>query len=219
MWQLYLWGLVVGLGAAAAPGPVNVEIVRRALSYGPRIGAAFALGAVSADLIFLIAISRGAEALATTLPIQGKIAMYLAGAVVLMIIGVKVLRAKPDQEIVAETKLEAKVRRVESSQSAIRSYLIGLALAVSSPTTIVYWSGVCITAARRVEEGTPITKPLATGVATGCLLYIGVVVYLAARFHRRIHPRTYLVVERALGAALILFSVLSAYQAARLMLP
>ena len=84
MWKIYLLGLTVGLGAVAAPGPINVEIVRRSLAYGARIGGAFGLGVFAADLCFLVATSMGAAAIINGLPPWARAAIFGVGAILLL---------------------------------------------------------------------------------------------------------------------------------------
>lgn len=54
-----LTGITVGLGAAVPIGPVNIEIMRRNLNQGLKAGISFALGACSADLLYLITLLFG----------------------------------------------------------------------------------------------------------------------------------------------------------------
>jgi L-lysine exporter family protein LysE/ArgO len=221
MWQILLLGMGVGLGAAAAPGPINIEIVRRALAYGPRLGAAFGLGAVSADLIYVTATSMGASALVQTLPDAGKAAMLTVVALLLMILGVKALLTKMEDEVALVDKELQPPRETPryKDRSLSGSYFLGLALTLSNPTTIGYWSVISIAATEhRAGRAIPITLPLVCGVATACTLWVIAVVTIAGRFHRVMNPRMHIMVERAAGLILCLFAVLSAAKAVQLFL-
>src|SRR5688572_28080260 len=55
-----LWkGILLGLGAAAPIGPVNVEIARRSLRHGFRGGFLLGLGAVTVDVAYAVLASLG----------------------------------------------------------------------------------------------------------------------------------------------------------------
>ena len=91
MLWLLLKGVLIGLGAAAPIGPVNVEIARRTLRGGYRAGVALGAGAVSVDVAY---------ALLTTLSVgrflnRPAVALVLAGGsvVILSYLGVKCLLA------------------------------------------------------------------------------------------------------------------------------
>lgn len=53
-------GLLLGLGAAVPPGPVNLEIARRVARDGFRAGASVGFGAVTVDVFFALLLSLGA---------------------------------------------------------------------------------------------------------------------------------------------------------------
>src|SRR4051794_40882688 len=50
-------GLLLGLGAAAPIGPVNVEIARRTLRFGRRAGFLLGCGAVTVDVAYAVVTS------------------------------------------------------------------------------------------------------------------------------------------------------------------
>lgn len=217
MWQLYVFGLAVGLGAVVTPGPINFEIVRRSLAYGPRFGLAFGFGALSADLCYLTAISLGASALLTALPGWAKAAMLVVAAGLLMRVGVKAVRARLADEVELERReVRAAEETAKRSSGGIRSsYLLGLALTLSNPATIGFWCAVSLTAANRFRGTLAGTVSLMAGVGTAAALWTSAVSLIAGRFHRVIRPRTHLMVERAAGIVLCLFAALATFEAVR----
>ena len=58
--HLFILGLILGWGAAIPIGPINLEIIRRHLSFGMIFGIAYGLGACIADLCYLILLMSGA---------------------------------------------------------------------------------------------------------------------------------------------------------------
>src|SRR6476620_1411581 len=86
MVSLFAKGLLLGIGAAAPIGPVNVEIARRTLKGGFRAGFALGCGAVTVDVTYAILSSVGVAQLVN------QPAFYLAGqalgAILLTVLGV-----------------------------------------------------------------------------------------------------------------------------------
>lgn len=221
MLNVFLYGFVVGLGAAAFPGPINLEVVRRAISRGPIFGAIFGFGAVTADVIYVTGASLGAAAFFNALPAWGKAAMALVAAALLVYVGLRALRAKPmgqdageDSPALVKADSGARVLRL------VRSYLAGLSLTISSPSTLMYWVLISVGAAQHFAAASPsVSLPLAAGVGAACSLWVVSVTLVVGSFHRRISPRAVLWVERIAGIALLCFAALSVAEAARLLYP
>ncbi|MCX7019302.1 MAG: LysE family transporter [bacterium] len=225
MLTLFILGIIVGIGAAAAPGPINLEIVRRAVARGPRIALSFSLGTLSGDLIYLTAASMGATALVINLPPMGKAVMFFIGAALLMVMAVRIfLVYVKGGKTAAPNGIDADVAESETpaltATTMARSYIIGLALTLSSPTTIAYWLTVSIYAAQQAPhmgKDFSVTAPLVAGVAISCVLWVSTVVTLASLFHKRISPRATRIIEMIVGSGLVIFSFIALYNGIRLL--
>jgi threonine/homoserine/homoserine lactone efflux protein len=221
MLNVFLYGFVVGLGAAAFPGPINLEVVRRAISRGPIFGAMFGFGAVTADLIYVAAASFGAAAFFNALPAWGKAGMALVAAALLVFVGLRALRAKPiSQEGGEDAPMLVRADTGARALRLVRSYVTGLSLTLWSPSTVMYWILISVGAAQHFAVASAaVTLPLAAGVGTACSLWVVSVTLVVGSFHRRISPRAVLWVERVAGIALLAFAALSVWEAVRLLLP
>lgn len=221
----------MGITAAAVPGPINLEVVRRALSRGPVLGLAFGMGAVTADVIFCIAGSLGASTLVSSLPRGGKAVMWLVGSTCLLVVGLAALRAKePKQRPVPNMNETQEVASLQLAhpviglQRILKYYFVALALTLSSPATIMYWVANSLGVSKFVADPSEADQPdyvpyvLAAGVAIATTLWVVGVATIAGKFHRRISPRTYLMVEHAGGLALCGFAAFSFYKAIRIMM-
>jgi len=227
MWHILGIGLFMGIMAAAVPGPINLEVVRRALVRGPRVGFAFGMGAVTADILFVIASSVGALALFSALPKSGQAMMWLIGSVLLLLVGISALRAKVKEEKRPLTDETQELSTIEivgpvyGIRRIVRNYFLGLALTLSSPPTIMYWIFTMVGFTRFTADAErPELVPwlLAAGVGTTCTLWVAGVATIAGSFHRKIQPATYLLVERIGGAALCGFAFYSLYKAIRIIM-
>lgn len=228
MLQIFTVGLALGFYAAAMPGPINLEVIRRSISRGPQLGLAFGLGACLADVTFVLLSSLGALALINSLPLWGKGIMWLTGAVILFVLGVRGLRAQVPQNSTGSTGPNPTIQDTVSVTKAsvreiVRSFLLGLALTLSSPPTIMFWvfnslmvASTHLTGA--AAENVNVPYLLAAGVGVACTLWVTGAVYVTSRFHRNLRPRTYIWVERIAGGALCCFAAYALFEAARILL-
>ncbi len=219
MWNVFLYGFAFGFGAAVFPGPINLEVIRRAISRGPVAAIAFGMGAVSADVLYVLAISAGAAALLAALPIWAQVGMYGMGAILLAIIGVKAVRAKraPVSEMDdAEPGEDADVSFADSPYSLVRGYFLGLVLTLGSPPTVFYWLLMSVTATQHFGNGILFSGLLGLGVFTACTMWVIVVSLIIGYFHRHLNAQIILAVERTVGVLLICLAVYSGSRAAYL---
>lgn len=138
MIHIILYGLLLGYGAAVPIGPMNLELIRRNLSFGPKVGLCFGLGACLVDTTYIILIGLGAL-LVLRNPIVLNIVGVL-GAIVLFWFGVQALKAKSSEK--DEYQL-AKNKKKAYWQHTRDSYI----LTMLNPFTIIFWSSVSSQAA------------------------------------------------------------------------
>lgn len=228
MLQIFTVGLALGFYAAAMPGPINLEVIRRSISRGPKLGLTFGLGASLADVTFVLLSSLGALALVNSLPLWGKGIMWLTGAVILFILGVRGLRAKmPAQEHTGLTGQNSTIDwgpppRVRM-RDLVGSFLLGLTLTLTSPPTIMFWlfNGLMVASTHLTGQATDnsnVPYMLAMGVGVACTIWVTGAVMVTGRFHRNLQPRTYVWVERIAGSALCCFATYALFQAGKILL-
>lgn len=158
---LVVEGMVVGVALAAPIGPINVEIVRRGLRGGFLHGWLVGFGAVSADTLYCALIVSGIAPLADSAGIR--IPLYLAGAVVLAVLGVTGLRTALAGEEIHTAQVTGK-----------RSYAAGFLMAALNPLGIVYWLsiGAALVASAVEREGRSGAPILVGGVFFGILCWV-----------------------------------------------
>jgi threonine/homoserine/homoserine lactone efflux protein len=221
MWHVFLYGFAFGFGAAVFPGPINLEVVRRAISRGPVPAIAFGMGAVTADVFYVLAISAGAAVILAALPMWAQAVLYALGAVLLAIIGVKAVRTKTVAIVPAEEEAEpgedTSTLVTERLSSLLKGYFLGLILTLGSPPTIFYWLLMSVTAAQHFGNGWFFSLVLATGVLTACSGWVFVVSIIIGQFHRHLNRKYILFVERTVGAILIALAIYSAGKAVLVM--
>jgi threonine/homoserine/homoserine lactone efflux protein len=121
-------GLVLGIGAAAPIGPVNVQIARRALTRGFWAGFALGCGAVTVDVTYAVLASLSLGPLLTRPMIDR--AVSVIGAAVLAYLGIGCLRsaARPPE-----------IGAGPGVSSSARNYFTGLIMTATNPMTLVFW--------------------------------------------------------------------------------
>ena len=126
-----LQNILLGLTLAAPIGPVNVEIIKRGLSSGFRQAFLTGAGAICADATYLTLIFFGLTAVLNNDAM--KIVLGIAGSFILIYLGAASVR---DFSRKAAAPNEKRRRFIKNS------FIAGFALAISSPMTIVWWTGV-----------------------------------------------------------------------------
>ena len=123
-------GVLLGLGAAAPIGPVNVEIARRSLRGGFRAGFLLGCGAVTVDVTYAILTSLGVRPLLAQPRVMA--ALGIAGAAVLVYLGVMCF-------VSAARQWRGATANGDSEKPAERHYVTGLAMTSLNPMTLAFW--------------------------------------------------------------------------------
>src|SRR3990167_3451384 len=123
--------LLLGLGAAAPIGPVNLEIIRRNLHHGFSTGFAFGAGACLADLTYLILLSIGILSFLTNALILDWIG--LVGSLIIAWFGFMNLPLHSHF-----------VDKATVKSSILKQLRSGYLMTVFNPYTILFWASVSV---------------------------------------------------------------------------
>jgi L-lysine exporter family protein LysE/ArgO len=210
-------GVLLGVGAAAPIGPVNIEMARRTIRDGSRAGFALGCGGVSVDVLYAILSSQGLKrvidhpAVMTTLG--------FAGTALLLWLAAMSLRAAWRATHI--DGLETASTPTTPPRFAVRSaYVTGVLLMLLNPMTLAFWF-VAV-------PGTlgPITKEprhdlpmICAGVFVGTLAWVVAFTGLLSLGTRRARPRRrhlWIAVADAVGGLTLLgFAVLALWRLSR----
>lgn len=127
---IFFKGMAVGFLIAAPVGPINVLCVRRTLVHGQLAGFASGLGAAIADTLFG-AIAALGLVFVTGVMLTERVWIGLAGAALLIAIGVRTLLAAPPR-----------VASAKDPSSLIGDFTSTLVLTLANPITILSFFGV-----------------------------------------------------------------------------
>ncbi len=129
MFHILIVTLLLGLGAAAPIGPINLEIIRRHLQSGFITGMIFGSGACSADLTYLLLLSLGVLTLLTHSVLISS--MGIVGSLILFWFGFSAIR------------LTSKLRTSRLKQKSYPAHFRdGYLLTLSNPYTLLFWSSM-----------------------------------------------------------------------------
>ncbi len=134
MITLIVSSVVLGLSIAAPVGPINVEIMRRGLTYGFWPALCVGLGGMSSDLLLMGAMFFGLGTILAWTWVQ--VVLMLTGCVVLVHSGLASLWSRVSTEIAVE---EA---RTKQRGVPLTSYLKGAVIACTNPMNILFWVSI-----------------------------------------------------------------------------
>jgi L-lysine exporter family protein LysE/ArgO len=136
MLSQFFKGLLLGIGASAPIGPVNVEIARRTLRSGFRAGFALGCGAVTVDVFYalltMLGIAHLAEHPGFYWPIQ------IVGAILLTYLGLLSARDAFRASRSEDDPFQAQPQSA-AAHSFVGRYFTGVAMMVFNPMTLLFW--------------------------------------------------------------------------------
>lgn len=210
---LLKFGVLLGIGAAAPIGPVNVEIARRTLRGGFRAGCALGCGAVSVDVFYAILASQGLRRVLDRPAIM--LALGIAGATMLLWLAIMCFRGArhawhADPITAAESK-------TATGQSVHAAYVTGVLMTLLNPITLAFWFVAVPGALGPITEEPRRDLPMiCAGVFVGTLSWVVFFAGLLALLGRRLTSRrraAWLAVADLVGGLTLLgFAILALWR-------
>jgi threonine/homoserine/homoserine lactone efflux protein len=165
-------GLLLGWSVAWPPGPINSEMIRRALSRGFWPAYALGLGACSGDFLWALAVSLGAGAL-TRVPAVEVVLAAVSFVLLLVLAAVFFRHALHGWRLLQSG---GEVRPPTMLDTSRGGYFLGMGLALSSPWNIAFWLAVI-----GQQQGGPQAGPQAgTSHALGSSILLAAAVVIGA---------------------------------------
>jgi putative LysE/RhtB family amino acid efflux pump len=198
-------GFGLGFFVALQFGPMSLLLMRATLRAGWVVGLAVGAGIATIDGLYA---SVGALGAAPALEVEPvRIALGAAGAVLLVVLGVRNLWGALHVRLGGETAAEV--------ATPARAFRLALAGTASNPATIISWSAIFAAAATagaaRTSAGAAL---LVAGVALGSLSWVSLLASGMAVARRRIGTRAQRAIDVLAGIGLIGFGGTLAYATA-----
>jgi L-lysine exporter family protein LysE/ArgO len=198
--EVFASGFLMSLSLCLDLGLVNVTILRTALRGGPRPAIWVGLGSCFGDLTYFILSALGVTALLTWGPVRW--ALWLGGTAILLFLAARMIR-----EVIRPRALDlgadADVEALAAAPSPGRCFSLGLVMALSSPTAILWFVAVGgnVIAASAGRRGALV--PFVAGFFAAGVAWSIVAAYAAAALRSLGGPRLVRVLA-AISAALFL---------------
>lgn len=152
--------IFLGLSLALPVGPITIEMTKQGLKNGFAHGWSVGLGGMTVDLFLIVLIYFGFSTILSQPEI--KVAMWLIGAIFLLVIAIDSIR-NADRDIIVG---EGSTRKSKRS-----SYLTGFMVGIS-PGNILFWVGIFGTVlANSLDAAHSSFLVIASGILMGILIH------------------------------------------------
>lgn len=191
-----LKGFLVGLCASVPMGPIAILVIQKTLSKGQRAGFFTGLGASVVDTVYAI-IAIFALAFAQSFIDKHENVIYLAGGVILMLIGLSMTLSNPFR----------KRKRPDDKKSNFSStdFLQAVAMGISNPMAIFVI--FALFAFVGITDETPRSwnvAPIILSVSAGTVVYWLFLSWALSRFRDKFSLRTILWLSRVMGVIVMI---------------
>ena len=197
-------GMILGWSVAWPPGPINAEMIRRALkprSQGGGFWAAWqlGLGACTGDFVWALGVAAGAGALLASPRLH--LALGIVSFLLLLFLAFGFAR-NAWQEYRTHVAPDSQISAPESFRS--RGYLLGLILALTSPWNVGFWFAVVGgQGATQAQASFLSSLTLAAAVVSGAITWT-IVLCLALKMGARIFAQPAWQIGTQLVSALVM---------------
>lgn len=194
--SLLLKCITIGFSISSPIGPIDLLCVHNTLSKGIKAGLATALGAATADLIYVVLITLGMHSIATFL-LTYQTMLTIVGSVFLCYLGVATIKAKPE------------IRTAYISHGTLlKTYLLTFFLKLINPVTIVDFMAL-FTSLHIDATGYHQSLQFIIGISLGCTTWWLFLWSIVSLFHKKISAHQLQWLNYVAGTAILLFGIWS----------
>jgi threonine/homoserine/homoserine lactone efflux protein len=199
--SLFLRGLTIGFGIAAAVGPISILTIRRTLASGFLVGLASGLGVALADATYGAVAAFGVTAVSDLL-VGIRRPLGLVGGAFLVLLGVRTLMAPAPAADSNATNASIRPAGLAAA------FLSILGLTLTNPMTILSFAAI-FAGVGVAGTGTLGAATITIGVFGGSLLWWLVLTSAVARMRSRVTPRALRFVNIGSGVIVAGFGVVA----------
>lgn len=200
---LPLRSFVIGFTIAATVGPITLLVVRRTIEHGRAYGLVSGLGVAAADASYAGIAAFGLTAV-TWLLVSGRVVLGIVGGVIIVLLGIRIMRSRP-----------AVIARDVERPGLPGAFASIYALTMTNPLTILVFAavfaGLGFASGASYFEAAVITL----AVGSGSVVWWVVLTAAVGWARERVSARALLWVNRASGAALVVFGAFAMASALR----
>lgn len=203
MSSLLLRGFVLGFAVAASPGPIFFLCVRRTLVQGRLAGLFSGFGVATVDAFYAALATFGISAVTAAFA-TGRRPLALAGGLVLMVLGARILLERGSTSDAAAAP---------TGPGLAWAYVSTLGLTITNPATIVSFAALAATLGLGTAGSWLRPGAVVIGVLLGSAAWWVVLVLAASGLRSRLTPNVVRGISVLSGAAIVLLGVVAVYSA------
>ncbi|CAM3741494.1 LysE family transporter [Mesobacillus zeae] len=205
--SIFFGYIFLGLSLAAPIGPVNAAQMDKGIRSGFLHAWLLGLGAVTADIVYMLAVYMGVVRFLETPLIQTF--LWLFGSFVLLYTGI--------ESVAGAGKI---VMRDNKDESKSKSFISGFLMSISNPLTILFWLGIygSVLAKAASSYGTSELVLYSSAIILGLVTWDIVMAAISSSFRKLLTVRILTWISVLSGISLIAFAIYFGYQAAKILL-
>ena len=203
--NLFLSYIFLGLSLSAPIGPVNAAQLDKGIKKGFWHAWLFGLGAVIADIFYMLLVYLGVIHFLSTPFMQTF--LWLFGAFVLIYTGV--------ESILQTGKVTVSTNKKE--ESLLSSMLSGFIMSVSNPMSILFWLGIygSVLVKTAADMSTGSLLLYSSAIILGVLIWDLTMAVMASTFRKLLNQKAISIISVVSGLSLIVFGLYFAFRAAK----
>ena len=204
----FLSYIILGLSLAAPIGPVNAAQMDKGIKSGFFQSWLLGLGALSADIIYMIAVYMGVVRFLDTPFMQTF--LWLFGFFVLMYTGI--------ETILGAGKVAVSSR--QHTESGWRSFMAGFFMSTSNPLTILFWLGIYGSVLARTASSFGVGELLlySFAIILGLIIWDITMAFISSSFRKLLTSKLLMSISLLSGVSLIGFAIYFGVQAIKVLL-
>lgn len=197
--EIILKGMLVGLIVSAPMGPIGVLCVQKTINKGRFQGFISGLGAATADTTYAVLATFGVTFITDFLS-RNQLLFQIAGVVVLLFLGFKMLLKNPIQEY--------RYYRTPRRTGILGDYISVFFLTVSNPLTIIFF-GVAFSMLGLMGDESTLSNgiTLVWSIFAGAVIWWFTLTYVIDIFRKHFRLRSIVWLNRISGIAIIVLSL------------
>lgn len=205
--SLFLSYIILGLSLSAPVGPINAAQLDKGLKKGFWHAWLFGLGAVTADILYMVLVYLGVVHFLSTPFMQTF--LWLFGAFVLIYTGI--------ESVISAGKVT--VSSDKKDDSLLSSMLSGFVMSLSNPMTILFWLGIygSVLVKTAADYGTGDLLLYSAAVIFGVLLWDFAMAGMASTFRKFLNNRGIAFISVISGLSLIGFGIYFGFRAIKVL--
>lgn len=206
--NVFLSYILLGLSLAAPIGPVNAAQMDKGIKNGFFHSWLLGLGALSADIVYMLAVYMGVVRFLETPFMQTF--LWLFGFFVLMYTGIETILGAGKVVMQKGTKTE----------SSLKSFLSGFFMSISNPLTILFWLGIygSVLARTATTYGASELVLYSFAIILGLIIWDITMAFISSSFKKLLTTQILTLISFLSGLSLIGFAIYFGIQAVKVLI-